>query len=92
MSRTRHVPAGCTKDEGRTVKLDGFDADRWMKGTGREELDEDHHGCEQLNVGVVQVHLDENGSCSLIDPLRSMQCRQVASYVFETATKLVDIA
>lgn len=45
--------------------------------SSRQEFTGQRHCCVQLSIGVVEIQLDDDCSCLLIDPSESMQDGQI---------------
>ena len=41
--------------------------------TGGEELRDDEHRGEELNIGIVESDVNDHRSCSMIDPREAMK-------------------
>jgi hypothetical protein len=58
-----------------TMKLHWFDTNRWKKDTSRSQFSKNDYRREQLNIGIVDIQLNDDRPCSLINPLELMKLR-----------------
>ena len=59
--------------------------------TNGYKFEQQDHRRVQIATGIVETHLDDDRSRSIVDPLPLVQLRQVALHFRETTAKFVDV-
>ena len=72
--------------------MDRLDDDLLVQRSNRKKFDQQRNRAEQLNVRIVEIQLNENGSCGLIDPLILMEGREIRFQILQTTPKLVQVS
>ena len=72
--------------------MNRLDDDLLVQRSSGEKFDQQRNRRKQLNIRIVEIQLDENGSCGLIDPLMLMQGREIRLEILQTTPKLVQVS